>query len=91
MPALGDAGKALSQNILCENVECGDRWSSPGGSAAVVCTREIMLTECFLATSKTSENRYCPVSVGTFIVIYCIRPGLNGRPLIKWVVISTFG
>ena len=44
MPALGDAGKALSQNILCENVECGDRWPSPGGSAAVVCTREIMLT-----------------------------------------------
>ncbi len=36
MLALGDAGKALSQNILCENVECGDRWSSPGGSAAVV-------------------------------------------------------
>ena len=52
MPALGDAGKALSQNTLCENVECGDRWPSPGGSAAVVCTRKIMLTTvvCYRCT-----------------------------------------
>ena len=25
----------------------------------------------------------CPAPVGTFIVIYCVRPGLNGKPLIK--------
>ena len=44
VPALRDAGQALSQNTLYENVERGGWWPSPGGSAIVLCTGEIMLT-----------------------------------------------